>query len=202
MPNEIYIAVGNHRSVVGINEIIYSLLSCLSENFSVKLTRSLRPNGLNIVIDEFASRFDRVALEKTKELYPDTKIIIVATEFVTPISILGVELGNTFNFFGSLRDWRQLVGGTARSLLGGTQSYMRLRYLGFISALKYCDLLAAIHPQIMPAVSEMAKEAAPGLRVPLMVYPQIEISAFQQQRLADLPVGFTMTGTKTAIGGE
>ena len=31
MPKQVYITVGNHKSLVGINEIIYTLYSALSE---------------------------------------------------------------------------------------------------------------------------------------------------------------------------
>ena len=147
MPKQIYIAVGNHKSLVGINEIIYTLYSSLSENLSVKLTRSLKPDAVNIIIDEFASSADLLAIEQTKKLYPKTKIIVVATEFVTPVTLLGVELVRTFNFFGNFRDWRVLVGSTIRSLVGGMPPYMRLRYLGFVRMMKYCDLLVVYTKQ-------------------------------------------------------
>jgi len=198
MPKQIYIAVGNHKSLVGINEIIYTLYSALSENLSVKLTRSLKPDAVNIIIDEFASSADLLAIEQTKKLYPNTKIVVVATEFITPVTILGVELVRTFNFFGNFRDWRVLVGGTIRSLVGGMPPYMRSRYLGFVRMLKYCDLLAGVHQAILPTVAEAVAESAPHLSAPLMVYPRIALSTVQQGRLADLPVGFTMTGTQTA----
>jgi hypothetical protein len=197
MPKPIYIAVGNHKSLVGINEIIYTLYSALSENLPVKLTRSLKPDAVNIIIDEFASSADLLAIEQTKTLYPNTKIVVVATEFVTPVTVLGVELLRTFNFFGNFRDWRVLVGATIRSLFGGMPPYMRLRYLGFIGMMKYCDLLAGVHEAILPTVAELVAESAPHLPAPLMVYPRITLSALQKNRLADLPVGFTMTGTQT-----
>jgi len=203
MPKQIYIAVGNHRSLVGINEIIYTLCSCFSESFSVALTRSLKPDCVNILIDEFASSADIIAIEKTKELYPNTKIVIVATEFVTPVSLLGVELLKTFNFFGNLRDWYVLLGGTVRSQFGGMPPYMGMRYRGFVRMLKYCDLLAVVHPAILPTVAELVDEAATHLPPPLMVYPRIDsLSTLQQNRFADLPVGFTMTGTQTRYRRE
>ena len=203
MPKQIYIAVGNHRSLVGINEIIYTLYSCFSESLSVTLTRSLKPDCINVLIDEFASSADIIAIEKTKELYPNTKIVIVATEFVTPVSLLGVELLKTFNFFGNLRDWYVLLGGTVRTLVGGMPPYMGMRYHGFVRMLKYCDLLAVVHPAILPLVSQMVGELAPHLPSPLMVYPRISsLSTLQQNRFADLPVGFTMTGTQTRYRRE
>ena len=141
MPKPAYIAIGNHRSYVGIKEIIYSIQSALRESVSVKLTRELKSNSVNIIIIEFSGRFDLAVIKKTKELYPDTKIVIVATEFATPVSVLGLELTKTFNFFGTRDDWAKLIPGSLRPLAGGMPSYMQMRYLGFVRALQYCDLL-------------------------------------------------------------
>jgi hypothetical protein len=198
MPKEIYIALGNHRSMVGVKEIVYSLQSALSDKFSVKFTRELKADGINIVIDEFSALFDVSAIRQTKARYPKTKIVITATEFVTPVSVLGIGLMNTFNFFGSLRDWRTIAIGAMRPLLGGAPSYMHMRYLGFISALKYCDLLTVVHPLIGTGVSDVLQEHGPHLAKPLMVYPRIgQLSPVQIDRLWNLPLGFTMTGTHT-----
>ena len=137
-------------------------------------------------------------IKKTKELYPDTKIVIVATEFATPVSVLGLELTKTFNFFGTRDDWAKLIFGSLRPLAGGMPSYMQMRYLGFVRALQYCDLLTVIHPAILPTISELAKQLGPRLGQPLLVYPQIgPLSVVQLNRLWHLPVGFNMTGTRT-----
>jgi hypothetical protein len=197
MPKPIYIALGNHRSLVGIKEVIYSLSSCLSENFTVRLTRGLRHNHVNIIIDEFSMPIDVLAIEKTKKLYPDTKIVVVATEFITPVSLFGIEFLNTFNFFGTLNDWRTLLRYKIKSSLGGLPSYMQLRYRGFVGVLKHCDILAVLHPRILPEVTKLAASET-RLAPPLMVHPQIgALGAVQQGRLADLPVGFALTGTLT-----
>lgn len=198
MPKQVYIAVGNHTSLAGIHEIVYSLYSCLSEEFSVSLTRSVRKDSVNIIIDEFSRFSDSVAVKKMKELYPNTKIVIIATEFITPITLFGVELIKTFNFFGSLRDWRMLLTDALGTLFGGTPSYTRMRYLGFLRALEHCDLLVAIHPPILPTIAEALAKFGPQLTTPLLVYPEIgPLSATVQNRLRNLPVGFTMTGTRT-----
>ena len=198
MPQQVYIAIGNHRSFVGIKEIVHSVQSSLSESLSVKLTRELKSNSVNIIIDEFSGLFDLAVIKKTKELYPNTKIVIVATEFATPVSLLGVELTKTFNFFGTRDDWIKLVLGALRTLVGGVPSYMQMRYHGFTSALQYCDLLAVIHPAILPTISQLVRQSGPGLASPFAVYPRIgPLSVVQLNRLWQLPVGFTMTGTQT-----
>ena len=198
MPKQIYIAIGNHRSYVGIKEIIYSVQSALSDSVSVKLTRELKSNSVNIIIDEFSGLFDLTVIKKTKELYPNTKIVIVATEFATPVSFFGLDLAKTFNFFGTRDDWAKLIVGSLRPLAGGMPSYMQLRYLGFVRALQYCDLLTVIHPAILPTISQLVGQHGPGLAAPLPLYPQIgPLSVVQLNRLWHLPVGFTMTGTQT-----
>ena len=76
--------------------------------------------------------------------------------------------------------------------------YLRRRYLGFVRVLKYCDLLAAVHPQILPAVSELLDQFEIHLPAPVSFYPQIgPLSVEQVERLCNLPVGFTMSGTPT-----
>lgn len=198
MPKQIYIAIGNHRSYVGIKELIYSLQSSLSDSFSVKLTRELKSDSVNIIIDEFSGLFDLAVIKKTKELYPNTKIVIIATEFATPVSVLGLELTKTFNFFNSPDDWVKLILGSLRHLAGGVPSYMQLRYVGFVRALQYCDLLAVIHPAILPTISQLVEQSGPRLPTPLSIYPQIgPLSVVQLGRLWHLPVGFAMTGTQT-----
>ena len=99
MPKQIYIAIGNHRSYVGIKEIIYSLQSSLSDSFSVKLTRELKSDSVNIIIDEFSGLFDLAVIKKTKELYPNTKIVIIATEFATPVSAPWSRVDQDLQFF-------------------------------------------------------------------------------------------------------
>jgi hypothetical protein len=198
MPEQVYIVVGNHRSMVGINEIVYTLYSALSENFSVEVVTRLKQNSINVLIDEFSSPAYTVAIDETKKRYPDTKIVVVATEFVTPVRILGLELIKTFNFFGAPRDWTGLFGGAVRSLIGGMPSYMRMRYLGFLRTLEYADLLVSVQPAILRTLSEAGVWKDLNLAPPLMVYPRIGmLRAAQQYRLEDLPVGFIMTGTLT-----
>jgi len=196
MPKQVYIAIGNHRSYVGIKEIVYSLQSALAEHVSVKLTRELKSNCVNIVIDEFSGVFDVMVIKRTKELYPNTKIVIAATEFITPLRFLGVGSTKTFNFFGSPRDWFKFGLGVLLPLLGGMPSYMQLRYLGFVQVLQYSDLVTTVHPRILSTVADLTTEF--GLPPPLMVYPQVgPLPVVQLDRLWHLPVGFNMTGTQT-----
>jgi hypothetical protein len=195
----IYIVVGNHRSVTGIQEIVHTILSCLGKEFPVQLSSGLKNDKINIVIDEFSVWSDRVAMKETKELYPNTKLILIATEFIMPVSALGIELTKTFNFFGRLHEWQRFLTDFIRPLLGKQPSYMRLRYLGFVRALKYWDVIAVVHKDILPALSELAHECERLVAAPLVVYPEVGPLTIQQQnRLRTLPIGFTTTGTRTA----
>lgn len=199
MPDKVYVVVGNHRSLVGINEIIYTISSALSENFSVEIITRLKQNSVNVLIDEFSSPAYVAAINETKQRYPNTKIVIVATEFVTPVRIFGLELTKTFNFFGAPRDWATLSVGALRALIGAMPSYMRMRYLGFVSALEYCDLLTSVQPAILGTLSELGSH----LPSPHMIYPRIgALPNLQRYRLEDLPAGFIMTGTLTSYRSQ
>ena len=199
MPEEIFIVVGNHRSLVGITEIIHTIYGSLAEEFSVKVTRTIEPNRVNIVIDEFSSRSWVASLATIKQMFPATKVVVVATEFITPVSMFGRRLTTALNFFGGAIEWMNLPRSFLPSPLGRKPSYMRRRYLGLVKALAYCDLLAAVHPQILPGLVRLAQRTAPGLPVPLLLYPRIgPLSALQKERIVNLPFGFTMTGTRTS----
>ena len=194
----IYIVVGNHRSILGIQEIVHSLQSSLTKSLSVRISSNIKNNAINVIIDEFSLLSDATAMKQTKELYPDTKLVLVATEFITPVSLFGVELFRTFNFFGRMDDWLTLLTDGVRSLRRRAPSYMRQRYLGFVEAVKHCDLVVAVHVGILPGASELLSQCASRAAPPLLVYPQIgPLTVQQQNRLRTLPIGFTMTGTMT-----
>jgi hypothetical protein len=68
---------------------------------------------------------------------------------------------------------------------------MELRYRGFLRALKYCDLLAVIHPEMVDQYCTHRTPIHP-------IFPEIgALSVEQRNRLWNLPAGFTMTGTLT-----
>ncbi len=198
MENDVYIVVGNHRSVLGINEIVYCLYKSLSANFSIKLTRQLKNNRVNILIDEFSNGIDILAIEETRRRFPNTKIVIVATEFITPVSLFGVGLTRTFNYFGGPRDWRSLFLSAIRRQRRRQPSYMQLRYDGFTRAIKSCDVVVSVHPKIQPAVDKLIEEDEGASAPSLMIYPEFgPLSGAQENRLLTLPFGFSMTGTIT-----
>lgn len=194
----IYIVVGNHRSVSGIQEIVNTISGVLSKEFPIELSSELKNDRINIVIDEFSLWSDQIALQRTKELHPNTKLVLVATEFITPVSLFGVELTKTFNFFGRPREWEALLVDVTRPLVGKLPSYMRQRFMGFVRALNYLDLIVVVHRGIIPELKKLTDRCPNLIRPPLLVLPEIgELTVQQENRLRTLPIGFTMTGTQT-----
>jgi hypothetical protein len=193
--NTVFIFLGNHTSPHGIGEILYSLYRCLGKKFSVVTSTRIRPDAINVIIDEFSNPNMAPALSRVKELHPRTKYIIVATEFLTEISLFGIELGRTFNFFGGVGDWKALTKSSVRRALRLKPGYMPSRYSGFLAALGLCDMLLVTHPAIADSLA--AHGAGPSRRPPpLLLYPEIELD-FPIKRLEKLRFGFTMSGTLT-----
>lgn len=190
-----YLAIANHIQLLGIGEIVYTLYSTLTSSCVMLRSRRLVPGGINIIIDEFSDEDYVRELFAAKREHPDTKIVVVATEFVTPIHALGATLGATFNFFGEWSDWRSWIGSHVprpwRPL-----PYLYARYEGFTRILAITDLLVAVHPLILKSFAHLPP--ATIAHVPCVeVYPEIAMSYIDVHRLRRLPFGFTMTGTRT-----
>jgi hypothetical protein len=195
MKREVYLVWGNHGSTAGIGEIAFTLVSCLTDHYVLRPTRAIQPGKLNIIIDEFSDPRFVTHLLKTKKEAPTTKYVIVASEFVTPISLLGFELGKTFNFFWSTDDCIRFA---KDSLLGRRASYMHKRYAGFMTAIPSCDVLVFVHPAIGHELCHLTAALPNLVSPPIVVYPEfITQIAEQEHRLRMLPVGFNLTGTLT-----
>lgn len=191
----INIVVGNHQSIIGIIEVIYSVYSALQDRFVVKVSQYLVENQVNIIIDEFTSPIFHEMIAGMKKRFPRTKVVVVATEFVTPISILGYKVMNTFNFFGSPHDWIFFIFTFLKSLTNKAhRSYMHMRYLGFIKAMDICDELACIHPGILSALN--ASQATPKPCRAFLIYPTIK-KPLHLRSLRTLAASFTVTGSIT-----
>jgi hypothetical protein len=198
MSREAYLLWGNHGSTVGIGEIAFTVVSSLSERYSVRPTKTIRPGKLNIIIDEFSNPHFVTHFLKTKIEEPTTKYVIVATEFITPISIFGAEIGRTFNFFWAEDDWRRLL---RDGLLRGKNtlpSYMHQRYMGFMSAIPACDVLVFVHPTIGNELRDATKAFPNLVSPPSVIYPEffMPLAALEPQ-LNSRPIGFNLTGTLT-----
>jgi hypothetical protein len=197
---ECVIVLGNHISHAGIGDIAYTIYDHFSRSFRVRTAEAISPGKINILIDEFTNPDFVEYLTKTKGKHPDTRYVIVATEFYTPfhVPVLGVE--GTFNFFGSRSDWRSLGGTILRQwgLASGVPGYMHRRYLGFVHALEIADVILSVHPQIASGLQQLASDLNRPLAPCATVYPHVDLqTADRLYRLRALPFGFAMTGSMT-----
>lgn len=196
MNQEAYLIWGNHASTDGIGEIVFTVAACMADHYVLRPTRTIKPGKLNIIIDEFSNPHFVSQLAEVKKNNPGTKYIIVATEFITPVSIFGVEFARTFNFFWGAKDWLNM---TKNQLQGANRlpSYMHRRYLGFLEAMNVCDLLVFVHPSIGRGLADV-REAYPNLQsAPVVIYPELLRALVEQDDRFDLPIGFNLTGTVT-----
>lgn len=198
------VAIGNHRFTHGIGEILYTLkafFSRLSSSYEVTVSADLKPGCTNVLIDEFSVIETASYLQKFKSDHPGTKFVIVATEFITPVRLFGLQLGETFNYFDPWEDLRygfDLIG--HRLGLTRPPPYMYARYLGFCRALRLADFVVAVHPAIVDALLPLAAKMDHWVAAPVHLYPEInphQIAA--NPHLRRWPAGFVMTGTQTAF---
>jgi hypothetical protein len=192
MNQEVYLVWGNHASTVGIGEIVFTVAASLPDRYVLKPTRAIKPGKLNIIIDEFSNPYFVSQLAEIKKNDPATRYVVVATEFITPVSIFGVEFARTFNFFWAARDLRNL----ARNWLHGPNrlpSYMQRRYLGFMKALTVFDLLVYVHPSIGSGLADVARKYPNLKSPPVVIYPELPVPLVEQ----DDRLGFDVTGTIT-----
>ncbi len=196
------VAIGNHRCIHGIGEILYTLkafFSRLSRSYKVTYSVDLKPGCTNLLIDEFSLLETIGFLQEFKKAHPGTKFVIVATEFITPIRLFGLQLAETFNYFDP---WEDLEYGSAviahRLGLRRTLPYMYARYLGFSEALRLADLVVAVHPAIVEALMPLKPEMDHWVAPPLNLYPEINPEQIAlNPHLKEWQAGFVMTGTQT-----
>jgi hypothetical protein len=199
---KVNVAVGNHRCWQGIGEILYTLkafFSRLSSSYEVRYSIDVEPGVTNVLIDEFSLVKTIDALGKFKKAHPSTKFVIVATEFITPVRLFGLQLAETFNYFDPWEDRKYLFETIAQGLgLSRLPPYMRARYLGFSQALRLADFVIAVHPAIVEALLPLGAEMDHWLAAPTNLYPEIssEQSAMNVL-LRGRPAGFVTTGTRT-----
>jgi hypothetical protein len=198
MKQDAYLLWGNHGTTAGIGEIVFTVATCLADRYALKPTKTIRPGKLNIIIDEFSNPYFVKQLSDIKRKDPATKYVIVATEFITPVTILGIEVARTFNFFWGARDWLNLARNALLQSANRLPLYMHGRYLGFMKALAICDVLVFVHPSIGRELVDAAK-AYPNLAAPpVVIYPELMLAlVMQDDRFERLPIGFNLTGTLT-----
>src|SRR5262245_8272225 len=79
----VYLVFGNHARLHGIGEVLYSLYICLCSRYRTRLSHTVQPGRVNIIIDEFFNPYFVEQLKQIRKSNPDTRYIVVATEFVT-----------------------------------------------------------------------------------------------------------------------
>ncbi|HEY1735351.1 MAG TPA: hypothetical protein VGG12_01765 [Methylovirgula sp.] len=201
-PQAINVAIGNHFYGHGIGEILYTLkqfFARLSGRYRVTFSPSLVPDQINILIDEFSTAGVIAYVQKFKKDYPATKLVLIATEFITPVSFLGRQLGPTFNFFDPREDRKY-----AFEILGYQRGrnknapYMYSRFMGFREAMRLVDLVVAVHPAIIAELPSISDGVDHWVAPPTDLYPEIDAPHMAlESRLKQRRAGFVMTGTLT-----
>jgi hypothetical protein len=110
------IFIHNHSNKEGIEDILKILLDTFPES-SISNSENLTPNHTNIIIDEFTNIISNHKIEKFKKESPDTKLILIATEFIKKDVFL-----STFNTFENIFN---------RSILGVLKLYLLLKRKDF-----------------------------------------------------------------------
>lgn len=198
----INVVIGNHAYSHGIGEVLYTLkafFSRLSGSYQVTYSIDLKPGITNVLIDEFSITGTIKFLQEFKRDHPSTKFVIVATEFITPIRLLGAQLAETFNYFDH---WEDLGYGSAmivhRLGLKRLPPYMYARYLGFRQVLRLADLVIAVHPAIVKALLSPTEAMDHWVAPPINLYPEISSEQVAlNPHLKEWRAGFVTTGTQT-----
>jgi hypothetical protein len=190
-----YIVLGNHDRYVGIVDMVEMLHTYFRRQFSTLVSTSMVPGAINVLIDEFARPGNAKLVLQHKAAHPDTRLIVMATEFVTPVNIAGRHLGSTFNYFGIPQGWKQ-----AQHLLAfqaGLRSrppYYVARYCGFAQVAPAADLVLCAHNAVRDTLNFLPET----VRRPLTLYPTFHLARLASDpRLHSRPPGVVMTGTLT-----
>lgn len=196
---ECFIVLGNHSTYHGIGDLVYMLDAYFSKRLSTKVSQFIVPNQINVMIDEFSNPQLVNYMAEFKRTYPETKFVILATEFVTKIDILGLSFGTTFNFFHFLDSPRNLAKLIAYKLgIKKRPPYLLARCQGFINALSICDLVLCAHPNILDTMKLIPDALKNLIAPPVTLYPELEVDHIaKDQRLYNLKFGFVMTGSIT-----
>ncbi|MDA9265628.1 hypothetical protein N9P87_01080 [bacterium] len=81
--NIIYLVTGNHKTTIYVQDIIEILKRALEGSFIIKISDHVIKNAANIIIDDFTNEDFNKILRNVKLEYPETKVIVVLTEFIT-----------------------------------------------------------------------------------------------------------------------
>src|SRR5215472_8040448 len=131
-----FLVIGNHQFRVGISEPLYTLRGYFSRHCDTFLSETFVPGELNVLIDEFSNPAIVAQVRNLKARDPDTRLVVMATEFVTELRLLKFRMTNTFNYFAFRDDYRQAIEFIANRVgLRSAEPYMLARYKGFLDVL-------------------------------------------------------------------
>lgn len=95
---QVNIYCGNHAKKAGIDDIIDILKDFFVRNgCECSVSVDLDSEKLNVVIDEFVNYYSNISIIEHKRCYPQSKLLLVATEFVTNGFFV-----KSFNAFGGI----------------------------------------------------------------------------------------------------
>jgi hypothetical protein len=78
-----YLVLGNHLNIRGIDDQVLVIETTFKKaKIDIKKTIEIKPNEINIVIEEFHKDFAEIIFD-VKKKFPKTKIILFSTEFLT-----------------------------------------------------------------------------------------------------------------------
>ncbi len=192
-----YIVLGNHQSYSGIVEMVHALHATFSRHYPTYVSQWLVPGAINVVIDEFAKPAMVDLMRQVRQSHPQTRIVVMATEFITQMAPLGIPLGNTFNYFGAADGSKDLLRHALyRSGVRKIKPYFEARYAGFVDALPLMDLVLCAHQAVADTMALLPASARGAMRPPLTLNPEIDPARVAADpRLYTRDVGVVMTGT-------
>jgi hypothetical protein len=194
-----YLVVGNHRSHDGIYEIALVLHDVLAVRYRLAVSSGVVPDEINILIDEFSSPGFADYLAELRRRRPGTRYLVLATEFVTTVKVLGIELFKTFNFFGWRDSWR-FVADIVLSKFSRRRSvpYFHRRFLGFRALLGDIDGFIWMTPTVQENMTALLRTHSSVSLPNAVLYPIIDLDSMgQKSKLQGAEFGFVMTGTQT-----
>lgn len=195
----VYLVIGNHDSFAGIYEIAHILNTVLSANHELVMSRGIRRNAINVLIDEFSSGILADYVLSVKREAPTTGIVLVATEFVTPVRLFGLPIELTFDLpssFGNLwtnafqHYWQRAAADPA-----GERHHMHARFRGFGKVVRAADLVVSLTTGVAESLALLGAQ----LNAPQTVlYPEFNLDhAVFAAALKGIPFGFVHIGALT-----
>jgi hypothetical protein len=179
--------------------MVEMLHTFFSRHFNTYVSTYIVPGAFNAIVDEFARPGMADIVIQHKQAHPDTRIVLLATEFITHMRFCGLDLGNTFNFFSFKQARKELFGLIAHQMkLRQMPPYYVARYRGFAELYPSADLVLCAHHAVADTMDLLPGVIRSQKRRPLTIYPRFDLHRLANDtRLMKRPPGIIMTGTLT-----